>query len=168
MTSLSQPSHFHCACGRTAYEARGRPLATVACYCRDCQAAGRQIDALPNGRGGVAADGGMVSSIFRKDRVTCVRGSELLVEHKLRPESKTVREIASCCNSSISTRFENQAPIVTLRTFARDASLIPDMCVFTKHAPATSQIAHAAPRYAGIPLRLILKVVAARMALRSS
>jgi len=168
MSRSSQLSHFRCACGRTIFEGRGRPIATVACYCRDCQAAGRAIDALPGGRGGVAADGGMVSSIFRKDRVSCVSGQELLVGHKLRPESPTVREVASCCNSSVATRFENQAPIVTLRTFAPGASLIPDMCVYTRHAPDAQQIGHAARRYAGIPPKLIFKVIAAQLALALS
>jgi hypothetical protein len=137
----------------------------VACYCNDCQAAGRAIDAWPNGRGGVAADGGMVSSIFRKDRVRCVSGRELLVDHKLRADSATIREIASCCNSSVATRFDNQTPIVTLRTYAQETRLTPDMCVYTKHAPDAQQIKHTAPRYRAIPLKLIVKVMAASLAL---
>lgn len=165
MSSPASIFRFQCACGRTAFEARGRPLATVACYCEDCRAAGRAIDAWPNGRGGVAADGGMVSSIFRKDRVRCVSGRELLVGHKLRPESHTTREIATCCNSSVATRFDNQTPIVTLRTFAQEAQLIPDMCVHTKRAPDAQLISHAAPRHAGVPLELIVKVVAASIGL---
>lgn len=161
----SQIFRFQCACGRTAYEGRGLPIATVACYCNDCQAAGLAIDALPNGRGGVAADGGMVSSIFRKDRVRCVSGRELLIDHKLRAESETIREIASCCNSNVATRFDNQTPIVTLRTFAQKAQRAPDMCVYTKHAPDPQQISHAAPRYSAVPVRLIVKVIAASIAL---
>lgn len=166
MPGSSQVFRFQCACGRTVHEGRGRPIATVACYCDDCQAAGRAVDALPHGRGGVAADGGMVSSIFRADRVECVRGKELLVDHKLRPESRTIRALASCCNSSVATHFGAAAPIVTLRTFAQEApAFSPEMCVYTKYAPDVKQIAHAAPRYRGIPPKLIVSVMAAGLGL---
>ena len=45
VTTCGMPNLFqaHCACGRVEFEAKGDPLAAVACYCDDCQAAARQI-----------------------------------------------------------------------------------------------------------------------------
>ena len=155
---------FECACGRTAHEGRGQPIATVACYCKDCQAAGHAIAARPNGRGGVAVDGGMVSSLFRIDRVACVRGAEHLVDHKLRPASHTIRVVAACCNSNVLTRFDNGTPIIALRAFTDVGHVLPpDVCVYTKHAPDPKQIRHAAPRYAGLAPKLVVRVLRATL-----
>lgn len=160
---LSRVFQAHCACGRVVFEATGVPMSTLACYCTDCQAAGEQIAALAGGgHGGLGEDGGTVSVVFRKDRVRCVRGSELLVEHKQRPESATKRMIASCCNSNVSTQFDNWTPVTLLRTFSVNVdSMKPEMCIYTKDAPDLSKIMH------GVPLRprasggFILRVLAA-------
>jgi hypothetical protein len=158
----SQDFHAHCACGRVELEGSGAPMATLACYCDDCQAAGKQIDALPAGHSGLDADGGTVSVLFRKDRVRCVRGSELLIDHKLRPHSHATRVIASCCNSSMSTRFDNWFPMAALRTFSVNMeSVKPEACIMTKYAPDTSQIMHAVPRSTRLPLGFVLKLLAA-------
>lgn len=156
----------HCACGRVELEAKGPPLATIVCYCDDCQAAGKQIDALPDGRSGLGRDGGTISVLFRKDLVRCVRGSELLVDHKLRPQSPATRVIASCCNSNMSTRFDNWMPFSALRTFSVNVdALKPQVCIYTKHAPSPAQIEHAAPQHPRLPLGLQMKVLGAAVTL---
>jgi hypothetical protein len=166
MPSQTPTLRYQCACGRTEYEARGEPMATVACYCADCRMAGQQIDAMPNGRSGLQADGGIVGSMFRKDRVACVRGRELLVDHKLKPASPTVRIVAGCCNCNIGTRFENWAPMVILRSFAPDAAPTVDICICTKSAPDPTRIVHDVPRHAGLPPWMIMKVLAATVGLQ--
>jgi len=35
-----------CACGAARLEASGKPIIAVVCYCDDCQAAGKGIEAL--------------------------------------------------------------------------------------------------------------------------
>jgi hypothetical protein len=158
----SQVFHAYCACGRVEFEGIGPALATLACYCDDCQAAGKLIDALPAGHGGLDADGGTVSVLFRKDRVRCVRGSELLVDHKLRPHSHATRAIASCCNSNVSTRFDNWFPMTALRTFSVNLeSVKPEACIMTKYAPDASQIMHAVPRSERLPVGFVLQLMAA-------
>ncbi|HMJ13659.1 MAG TPA: hypothetical protein VK524_19715 [Polyangiaceae bacterium] len=156
----------HCACGRVVFEAKGGPLEAIACYCDDCQAVGKQIDALPDGHSGLGADGGTVSMLFRKDLVRCVRGAELLKDHKLRSASPATRQLASCCNSNMTTRFENWLPITALRTHSVNVqSFKPAVCIHTRFAPDATKLVHAAPRHPSLPPRLKLKVAGAAVAL---
>jgi hypothetical protein len=175
MPSPNQVFHAHCACGRVELEGTGVPMATLACYCDDCQAAAKQIDALPpgqnnqsgqTGHSGVRPDGGTVSVFFRKDRVRCVRGSELLVDHKLEPSSHTTRAVASCCNSNMSTRFDNWWPIVALRTYSVNVDTVhPQLCMSTKFAPDASQIPFEVPKHAGVAPGFAMKLMAASVQL---
>jgi hypothetical protein len=162
MPGTAQVFHAYCACGGVELEGRGAPMVSLACYCDDCQAAGKLIEALPNGRSGMRADAGTVSVLFRKDRVRCVRGSELLVEHRLRPSSPGARLVAACCNCSMSARFDNWFPHVPLRTFSRNVELMkPEICIFTRYAPDATRILHDVPRHAGISPGFALKLAAA-------
>jgi hypothetical protein len=158
-----QTFHAHCSCGRVEFEGTGEPLATLACYCDDCQSAAKQIDALsPAGHSGLRADGGSVSVCFRKDRVHCVRGSELLVPHKLRPRSPTTRLLASCCNSNMSTQFDNWFPMAALRTHSVNVdSVRPEICINTRFAPDPHKISYDVPRSARVPGGFLLKLLAA-------
>ncbi len=88
-----------CTCGRVELEVVGAPIASVACYCDDCQEGSRQLEALPNGRPIRDAAGGTDYVLFRKDRLRYAKGAELLRGHKIRPTSATNRVTASCCNA---------------------------------------------------------------------
>jgi hypothetical protein len=167
MAHARAPFIAQCACGKTELAGDGAPLSRIACYCDDCQAAGKSIDAMtPGGHSGLGADGGTVSALFRKDRVRCLRGEEGLVAHKLRPESKTCRMLASCCNSNMLTRFERAfPPMVALRTYSELAPLRPELCIGTKFAPDPSKLAHDVPRHPGVAPSLVLKLLAASVQL---
>lgn len=165
MSTSSLSFSARCACGRTEHEASGSPIVALACYCDDCQAAGSQIDALPQGHSGLGADGGTVSMLFRKDRVRCLRGGELLVPHKLRSESHTTRIVAHCCNSNVLTRFENWLPIVAMRTFSADARVEPQVSIHTRFAPDANAIRHGVPRHQSMPPSIGLKVMASAVGL---
>jgi hypothetical protein len=39
--------------------------------------------------------------LYRKDRIRCVRGGELLEERRLKPNSPTRRMVARCCNTAM-------------------------------------------------------------------
>jgi hypothetical protein len=94
-----------CVCGRVALEALGKPIVSAACYCASCQEAGRQLEALQGAAPLLEADGGTSVVLFRKDRVRCLRGQDLLAEHRLAPDSKTRRVVATCCNSAMFLDF---------------------------------------------------------------
>ncbi len=106
-TSLSQKT-ARCRCGKVALEVTGLHIMTVACYCDDCQAAGEKLSSLPHADKDsiLEADGGTRFFLHRKDKVTCVRGAELLCEHRLNPSSATRRIIAGCCNTPMFLEFE--------------------------------------------------------------
>ncbi len=155
--------HAHCACGRVVFETTNEPLLRIACYCDDCQAVAKQIDALPNGRSGMGPDGGTVNSLYRKDHVRCVQGEELLKPHKLRPGSPATRMLASCCNSNMTTVFDNWLPMTALRTHAQNVdSVKPDVCIHVRFAPDRAKIIHGAPQASRIPPTLAFKTLQAK------
>lgn len=123
-----------CICGHVALEAAGEPIVTAACYCASCQAAGSQFEALPGAPPVFEEDGGTVFMLQRKDRVRCLRGQEVLREHRLTPTSKTRRVVAACCNTPMFLEFPNghwlslygrrlpeaDRPPLEMRTMTRD------------------------------------------------
>ena len=95
-----------CLCGQVECEATRAPIATVACYCDDCQKGSRQIEELPNAPRVRDADGGTAYVLYRKDRLKCSRGRDLLRDLRIREKSATRRVVASCCNSALYLDFE--------------------------------------------------------------
>src|SRR5271165_3604092 len=88
-----------CQCGQTAVEVIGAPIVSTVCYCENCQAAGHAFERADGAPRTVGADGGTEYCLYRKDRVTVIRGGEYLQEHRLTPDSKTRRVVATCCNA---------------------------------------------------------------------
>ncbi len=154
-----------CSCGRVEYEATGRPIVSLVCFCRDCQAGSQELEALP-GAGPVRdADGGTAYVSYRKDRIRCVRGAELLQSRKLEERSATSRVAATCCNAPMVMSFDDARHwIPVYRARLVGAAPDPEMRVCTKFAPrgpATS----AVPSYPGFPIRLLAKLLGARLAM---
>ena len=76
------------------------------CYCDDCRKGADQIEALP-GAGAVRdPDGGTAYILYRKDRIECAKGAELLRRYKLKETSVTNRVVATCCNSAVFMNFD--------------------------------------------------------------
>lgn len=90
-----------CTCGQVAFEAKGEPIVTAACYCTSCQTAGESLETRLSAPSVLETDGGTGYLLFRKDRVRCLRGQAHLREYRLAPTSKTRRVIATCCNAPI-------------------------------------------------------------------
>jgi hypothetical protein len=86
-------------------ETVGPPILTGACYCLDCQEAGRRLEQLASAPSLLDSDSGTGVILFRKDRVRCVAGLDYLQEHRLTPESPTRRLVATCCNSAMCLDF---------------------------------------------------------------
>jgi hypothetical protein len=154
-----------CACGRVRLKATGEPILSAACCCSDCQAGGRLIEALPNSAVIRDGFGGTPYLIYRDDRFACVAGAEALKEIKLSETAPTTRYIATCCNSGMylkhgpgwwtsiyRARFSGDAPPVELRN--KVSSLPPDVTV-----------PQDIPAYRGFPLKLIRRLLAARLAM---
>ena len=94
-----------CRCGAVVLEVTGAPIVHAACYCASCQAAGRQLEQLPDAPPVLDADGGTDFVLYRKDRLRCVQGGERMDAHRLKPESPTRRMVATCCNSAMFLDF---------------------------------------------------------------
>lgn len=154
-----------CACGRVRCEGMGQPIVSALCYCTDCQAGGRQLEALPGAAKILDPDGGTPYLTYRDDRFACAQGAELLTGHKLRDKAPTQRFVASCCNtgmflkfgpghwvSAYRLRFPDPLPPIEMRNkIARRQSALP--------------LPNDAPAYRRFPLKLFRKLIAARIAM---
>jgi hypothetical protein len=155
-----------CACGQVAVEATGEPIACAVCYCDDCQEAARQIQSLPQALPIQEADGGTAYLVYRKDRVTCLKGTALLRSHKIRQNSATNRMIATCCNSALLLNFDDGKHWVDLYRSRCQGEVAPvQMRICTKFKPAGSALPIDAPQYTRYPTSLLLKLVLARIAM---
>ena len=154
-----------CACGSVELETTGAPILGATCYCADCQEAGRQIEQLQNAPRVLDSNGGTDFLLYRKDRLKCIKGAELLLDHKLKEGSATRRVVARCCNSAMFLDFQKGHWFSVCR--ARFAGDVPplQMRIQTKSRPQTAGDPGDIPSYAGYPPTFMLKLVAAKIAM---
>lgn len=160
------PLKAYCTCGRVVVELKVAPITSLVCYCNDCQAGARLIEALPGAQPVQAPDGGTAYIVFRKDRMQNIKGADLLKALKLRPDSVTNRVIASCCNAAMFLNFDDGKHWVDIYRERAGASAPPlKMRVCTKFAPKGASAAADVPGYAGYPLLLLAKLAGAKLAM---
>ena len=153
-----------CFCGTVELELIGTPIASVVCYCDDCQEGSRQIEELPNGRAARDPDGGNAYVLYRKDRVQYSKGTHRLQGYRIREKSATNRLVATCCNSPMLMSFgdaRHWAPVYRARLQGDIPSLQMRIC--TKFAPGKSDLPNDPPSYPGYPLKFMAKLVGARI-----
>lgn len=163
---MALPSRvFSCACGSVRCEAVGEPILSSVCYCSDCQEGGRRIEALPHAPPVRDADGGTPYLVFRDDRFRCVDGQERLEDHRLNLDSPTRRVVARCCNTGMFLKFDPGFWVSTYRL--RYDGELPPIAMRTKIERRHSDLPlpQDAPSYRGFPLRLIGRLMAARLAM---
>ncbi len=155
-----------CACGRVELELRGAPILCAACYCDDCQEAAQRIEALPGAKPAKSPDGGTEYVVYRKDRVRCSKGTELLRRHKLRDRSPTNRWVASCCNSAMFVNFDDAKHWVDVYRLRFTGEAPPlEMLVITRFKPEGVEPRAGVPSYPGYPFKFIAKLIGARFAM---
>lgn len=155
-----------CACGSVEIEASGAPIVSAVCYCDDCQEGGRRIEALPRAARILDAAGGSAYVVYRKDRVTCTKGAVLLEPHKIRATSVTNRVVATCCNSAMLLNFDDWKHWVDIyRERIRGPTPPPEMHLCTRFARPVDGSPDDLPRYRGYPLKLLAKLLKARLAM---
>ena len=96
-----------CRCGQVGFEATGRPILAVACYCDSCRKAAVELESLPEAQPILRADTGTDFLLYRKDRVRPAAGADRLREHRLGQNARTRRVVAACCNSPMFLEFEH-------------------------------------------------------------
>jgi hypothetical protein len=155
-----------CACGNVEIEASGTPIASAVCYCDDCQEGARLIEALPHAGPVQDRDGGTAFVVYREDRVRCVKGAELLKNYKIKATSPTNRVVATCCNSAMYLNFDDSKHWVDVyRARFRGDAPPPQMRLSTKFKPGADDLPRDIPSYATYPLKLVGKLVAAKIAM---
>jgi hypothetical protein len=154
-----------CACGGVEFAAIGAPIASAICYCASCQRAGRAFEALAGAPPLLEADGGTASVLFRKDRVRCVRGRDHLKEYRLKPESPTRRFVAACCNSAMLLDFTKGCWLTMYRRRFAEGAPASEARINTRDRQAGVALADDMPNYPGLSARLMMKVLAAWIAM---
>ena len=154
-----------CACGRVRLKLAGAPILSAACCCADCQAAGRLIEARPHAAPIRDAYGGTPYLIYRDDRFACVAGEDALEGVKLSDAATTTRYVATCCNSGMYLKHGPGWWVSVYR--ARVADDPPPIALRNKVAslPAGVTVPADIPAYPGFPPQLILRLLAARLAM---
>jgi len=136
------------------------------CYCDDCQKGAEQIEALPNAGAVREDDGGTAYILYRKDRIACAKGTELLRRYKLKEASITNRMVASCCNSAMFVNFDRGPHWVSAyraRFHGKPPPLQFRIC--TKFKPESTLLSDDVPSHPGYPPALAVKLLASRVAM---
>lgn len=162
---MSKTRISKCKCGSVHFEAIKEPILVGVCYCDDCQAGSKQIEALANAPDVLDIDGGSSYLTYRDDHFKCIKGKELLEGHKLKEKSKTTRYVASCCNSAIYLKFSLGHWVSTYRN-SYDCEL-PDVEMRTQIQFRDSELPFPdnAPTYNRFPIALFTKLIKARIAM---
>jgi hypothetical protein len=160
-----KPLSATCQCGQVKIEAVGRPILAGACYCSDCQEAGRRLEQLASAPPVLDSDSGTGVILVRKDRVRWVAGQDYLEEHRLKPESPTRRLVATCCNTAMFLDFTKGHWLSMYRNrFAVGAPPL-EMRMMTKERRAGVELADDVPNYAGYSGKFMMKLMGAWIAM---
>jgi hypothetical protein len=156
----------NCSCGGVELETTGAPIVGAVCYCADCQLGSRQVEDLPNACSVRDPDGGTAYILFRKDRITCTRGAELLKGYKLKDTSVTNRVVATCCNAAMFMNFD-KGPHWVSAYRARFRGDVPPLQIriCTRSKPDNVVLPTDVPNYPGYPPGLVFKLLVSRIAM---
>ncbi|WP_229726826.1 GFA family protein [Sphingomonas alpina] len=164
--SISIPNlTAQCACGTVAFETRRAPIIAAACYCHSCQEAGRQIEQLFAAPPVLDADGATQFILYRKDRVTCIKGAEYLEDRRLTPASPTRRVLATCCNSAMFLEFSNGHWLSLYRARFADGAPPLEMRVMTRDRPAGVTLPGDVPNFPRFSGKFMVKLFFAWIAM---
>lgn len=155
-----------CLCGQVVLEAADAPIVTAVCHCTSCRTARERIEALPGAPGMAEDDGGTAFVLYRKDRVRCIAGAELLREYRLTPTAKTRRVLAHCCNAPMFLEFEKGHWLSLYRQrFAASDRPALEMRVMTGDRRAGFERKDDMPSYASHSGRFMWKLLSAWIAM---
>ena len=154
-----------CRCGQVELEIVGPPILRGICYCTSCQEAGRRHQATPGADKVLAEDGGTDYGLYRKDRIRCVRGGDLLEERRLKPESPTRRMFARCCNTVMFADFTVGHWLSVYRGRLPDNIPPAAMRLMTAERPKGVALPDDMPNYPGRSGKFILKLLRAWIAM---
>lgn len=122
-----------CQCGAVTVEARGDPLTTRECWCRDCQK---------------LAAGGPTRNIFFHSADVTIAGP--VKAHDVMPDSGNPLERGFCgeCGTPVYSQSHVRRHLITLRIglFDDTSALGPQSAIWTASAPAWAKLDPALPQ----------------------
>jgi hypothetical protein len=149
-----------CACGKVRIAASGPPTASAVCYCDDCQAGGRQLEAAGAQHDFRDAWGGTEYASYADARLHVVDGQSLLRGYKLREAAPTTRYMTTCCNSAMLLKFANGWWTSLYRIRLGDEAPPLQMRTNVTCAADPAAVPKDVPHASGFPARLLLRLVA--------
>jgi hypothetical protein len=155
----------HCGCGKVELQIVGAPILRGICYCASCQEAGRRHQAEPGVNSVLAEDGGTDYVLYRKDRVGCVQGRDLLEERRLKPDSPTRRMVARCCNTAMFLDFTKGHWVTVYRGRLPDDMPPATMRLMTAERPEGVVLPDDMANYPGHSGKFMLKLLGAWLAM---
>jgi hypothetical protein len=154
-----------CRCGKVELEIADAPILRGICYCASCQEAGRRHVAVPGADDVLAEDGGTDYVLYRKDRVRCVRGGDLLEVLRLKPDSPTRRMVACCCDTAMFLDF-TRGHWLTVYRGRLPADIAPaTMRMMTAERPEGVMLPDDMANYPGHSGKFMLKLLRAWIAM---
>jgi hypothetical protein len=154
-----------CRCGKVELEIVGAPILRGICYCASCQEAGRRFQAAPGVDPVMSEDGGTDYVLYRKDRVRCARGGDLLEERRLKPGSPTRRMYARCCDTAMFLDFTKGHWLTVYRGRLPDDIAPATMRMMTAERPEGVILPDDMANYPGHSGKFMLKLLGAWMAM---
>ena len=113
----------------------------------------------------LAEDGGTDDVLYRKDRVRCVNGGDLLEARRLNPDSPTRRLFARCCNTAIALDFTKGHWLSLYRGRLAGDIPPPAMRMMTAQRPAGVTLPDDIANYPGHSGKFMGKLVLAWVAM---
>jgi len=161
----NERTSVRCGCGKVELQIVGAPILRGICYCASCQEAGRRHQAAPGANSVLAEDGGTDYVLYRKDRVRCVRGGDLLEERRLKPDSPTRRMVARCCNTAMFLDFTKGHWVTVYRGRLPDGMPPATMRLMTAERPEGVVLPDDMANYPGHSGKFMLKLLGAWLAM---
>jgi len=158
--------NWKCGCGQVKLALEGEPYFNLDCHCSACTPVSRYLDAKGGGQGisAIVEGTGVAKAFYMLDKVTFVKGKELVRGVKLGQTGGNVRAYASCCG----TLLIGDSPVpFAFRPFNRMAiteadgsPYRPGQCWGCKGGGNSWYDAIPEPKHPGDPAWLVAKVEA--------
>jgi hypothetical protein len=162
---INEPTSAPCRCGKVKLRIVGAPIVRGICYCASCQEAGRRHQAESGVDSVLGEDGGTDYVLYRKDRVRCVQGGDLLEERRLKSSSLTRRMFARCCNTAMFVDFTKGHWLTVYRGRLPGDMLPPTMRMMTADRPAGVVLPDDMANHRRFSAKFMLKLLGAWMAM---
>jgi hypothetical protein len=133
------------------------------CYCDDCQAAVRQLEALGARDDFHDAWNGTGYATWRDDWLTCIKGQSLLQGFKLRDNAPTTRYVAMCCKSAMFLKYGRGWWTSVYRARFGDAAPPVELRSKVERVANPGALPKDLPQLRGFPVRLFGRLLRAKL-----